>query len=139
MKGTGRESSGASNEGGEVEAFLRALDHPHKTEIAALRKIILGSDPAICEGIKWNAPSFRTSDWFATFHLRAKDGVHLILHLGAKKRKGASPRAAIADPESLLGWLGPDRASVRFRDGKEIAARRSDFQKVLRQWIEHVV
>lgn len=138
-KSPGRRPGGRAPAGdGEVEAFLAALDHPRVAEIRALRKIILDADPKIAEGIKWNAPSFRTSEYFATFHLRAPDGVQLILHLGAKKRDGASPRAEIADPDSLLEWLGPDRASVRFRDGKEIALRRAPFRKVLREWIAHV-
>ena len=45
-----------------VEGFLASLDHPFKQEILAIRQVILGADPAIAEGIKWNAPSFRTSE-----------------------------------------------------------------------------
>lgn len=121
---------------GDVDAFLASLEHPHKQEILALRQIILGVDPGIAEGIKWNAPSFRTSEYFATFHLRAKEGVQVILHLGAKKRDTSG--FGIADPESLLEWLGGDRASVKFRDMKDIDARRSAFAEVIRQWIQHV-
>jgi hypothetical protein len=123
---------------GDVDAFLAALEHPHKAEILALRQTILAADPRIAEGIKWNAPSFRTSEWFATFHLRAKDGVQVILHFGAKVRDKSTARAAIADPESLLQWLADDRASVKFRDAGDVEARRSAFAAVIRQWIEHV-
>jgi hypothetical protein len=122
-----------------VEAFLASLEHPFKQEILALRQIILGADPSIAEGIKWNAPSFRTSEYFATFHLRAKDGVQVILHLGAKKRDDLPSELAIADPESLLEWLAKDRASVRFRDMKDIDAKRAAFAKVVRQWLQHVM
>jgi hypothetical protein len=118
-----------------VDAFLASLDHPFKRAVLALREIVLGADPRIAEGIKWNAPSFRTSEWFATFHLRAKDGVQLILHLGAKKRTGP---IAIADPQSLLEWLAADRASVKFRGLEDVEAKRSAFEAVIRQWIEHV-
>jgi hypothetical protein len=127
-----RRSASASE---SVETFVASLDHPFEREILALREIILGADPRIGEGIKWNAPSFRTSEWFATFHLRAKDGVQLVFHLGAKKRASA---IAIDDPASLLDWLAADRATVRFRDLAEIDARRSAFTAVVRQWIEHV-
>ena len=129
---TRRPSSPAAE---SVDTFIAALDHPYEREILALREIILGADPRIGEGIKWNAPSFRTSEWFATFHLRAKDGVQLILHLGAKKRAAA---VAIADPASLLTWLGADRASVRFRGLDDVDAKRAAFAAVIRQWIEHV-
>jgi hypothetical protein len=89
----------------DVETFLASLEHPFKQEIVALRQLILGADPGITEGIKWNAPSFRTSEYFATFQLRAKDGVQLILHLGAKKRDTAATGIEISDPASLLEWL----------------------------------
>lgn len=121
-----------------VETFLASLDHPFKQEILALRQIILGADPGITEGIKWNAPSFRTSEYFATFQLRAKEGVQVILHLGAKTRASSTSGIAIADPESLLEWLAKDRASVKFRDLKDIDARRSAFANVIREWIKHV-
>jgi hypothetical protein len=121
-----------------VETFLASLDHPFKQEILALRQVILGADPSIAEGIKWNAPSFRTSEYFATVHLRAKDGVQIILHLGAKTRVNAPTGIAIADPEALLEWLAKDRASATFRDLNDIDARRSAFADVIRQWIRHV-
>jgi hypothetical protein len=112
-------------------------DHPLKGEILALRKIILGADPSIAEGIKWNAPSYRTSEWFATFNLRAKDKVQVVLHLGAKKRDN-TVAVTIADPESLLEWLATDRALARFSDHKDIEAKRSAFAQVIREWIKHV-
>jgi hypothetical protein len=122
----------------DVETFLASLEHPLKPEILSLRKIILGAAPGITEGIKWNAPSFRTSEYFATFHLRAKEGVQIILHLGAKTRDTATTGIAIADPDSLLEWLAKDRATVKFRDAKDIDAKRSAFANVLRQWVKHV-
>jgi hypothetical protein len=133
-KPTKRSASAPEN----VETFLASLDHPFKQEILALRQIILGADPSIAEGIKWNAPSFRTSEYFATFHLRAKDGVQVILHLGAKTRDNSTAGIAIADPELLLKWLAKDRASATFRDLKDIDARRAAFANVIRQWIKHV-
>jgi hypothetical protein len=133
-KPTKRSASAPEN----VETFLASLDHPFKPEILALRQVILGADPSIAEGIKWNAPSFRTSEYFATMHLRAKDGVQIILHLGAKTRDNSTAGVAIADPESLLEWLAKDRASATFRDLNDIDARRSAFADVIRQWITHI-
>jgi len=121
-----------------VETFLEALDHPLKPEIHALRQIILNADPGIAEGIKWNVPSFRTTEYFATFHLRARDSVQVILHFGAKMRDNSKAGIAISDPQSLLHWLAKDRASVSFRDMEDIDAKRSVFTDVIRQWIKHV-
>ncbi|HEX2203979.1 MAG TPA: DUF1801 domain-containing protein [Longimicrobium sp.] len=122
----------------DAERFLAAVDHPHRNEILALREIILGADPRVSEGIKWNAPSFRIPEYFATFHLRAKDGVQVILHAGAKKRDRPLREGAVHDPESLLQWLGDDRAAVRFRDMGEVEDRRTAFAALVRAWIEHV-
>jgi len=120
----------------EVQAFFASLRHPSKRELLALRGIILGADPRIVEGIKWKVPSFRTSEFFATLHLRAKDGVQVILHLGAKARgKSATD---VADPASLLEWLAKDRAVAKFRDLSDIRAKRTAFANLLRQWIKHL-
>lgn len=79
-----------------VDQFMAALDHPCKAEIEALRAALRAVDPAIAEGIKWNAPSWRTSEYFATTHLHAKTGFGLILHLGP--RPARSPKAASPSP-----------------------------------------
>jgi hypothetical protein len=122
----------------EVETFLAALEHPFKKEILILREILLGADPSISEGIKWNAPSFCTSEYFATFHLRAKEGLQIIFHFGAKKRDHSASEGTIPDPESLLEWLAKDRATIKFRDQKEIDAKRSAFEALVREWIQYV-
>ena len=121
-----------------VEDFLASLEHPQKPAILALRALILSVDPRVTEGIKWNAPSFRTSDDFATFHLRAKAGVQLVLHFGAAPRRNSAARARIADPAGLLEWKAPDRAVITVRDAEDVAARRAALLAVLRQWVQHV-
>jgi hypothetical protein len=119
----------------DVKAFFASLSHPAKRELQLLRKIILGADPSITERIKWKVPSFRTSEYFATLNLRAKDGIQVILHLGAKAGKSAS---GLSDPAGLLQWLGKDRALVTFRDMKDIRGRQRAFEALLRRWIRHV-
>ena len=103
-----------------VNDFMTTLDHPFKAEIQMIRKLILGVDASIAEGIKWNAPSFRTTEYFATMNLRAKSGIGIILHLGAKVRELAAGCVQMDDPKRLLRWLGKDRAMVEFKSAKEI-------------------
>lgn len=117
-----------------VDAYMAALDHPCKAEVEALRRIITGVDPRVAEGVKWNAPSWRLDEYFATTHLRAKQGIGVILHLGAKTRAPSS-NPAIDDPDGLLEWLGPDRARVAFADMADLRRRQAAFEAVLRQWI----
>lgn len=121
-----------------VVAFIRDLVHPLRRELEAVRRLILDASPEIREGIKWNSPSFRTTDYFATINLRAKDGtdrVWLILHTGAKKKATATKGITIADPAGLLKWLAKDRCLVTFSDRKEIQAKGRALQAIIREWI----
>lgn len=125
----------ASDTSTAVDLFMAQTTHPHKAAIEALRALILGVDPAIAEGIKWNAPSYRTGEYFATTNLRDKRGVGIILHLGAKVR---NETLAIDDPAQLLTWLSTDRASVSFVDIEDVRLHAAAFQDILRQWIVQV-
>lgn len=121
-----------------VDQFMAALDHPHKADIDALRRALCAVDPSIAEGIKWNAPSWRTGEYFATTHLRGKTGFSVILHLGAKARALPEGGLAIADPAGLLKWLGRDRAQVEFASAADFAAKLPALQAVVKDWIRHV-
>jgi hypothetical protein len=98
--------------------------------------MMLEADSSISEGIKWNVPSFRTSEFFATMHLRAQDRVGIILHFGAKKRDTAG--IVIGDPEALLEWLAHDRAQLTFRDLDELTVKHSAVTRIVQEWIRHV-
>jgi hypothetical protein len=119
-----------------VDAYMARLEHPHKAAIAAVREVMRGADPSIGEGVKWNVPSFRTHEYFATMHLRARVGIGLILHLGARVRNDASVR--IEDPEGLLVWLAADRAVAHFADVDDVHSRQAALEGVIRQWIPFV-
>lgn len=116
-----------------VDALLAGLGHPAMPAILALRRLLLGIDASIGEAVKWNAPSFHVGEHFATMNLRAKDGVLLVLHRGAKKT--TPPIAAIPDPAGLLHWLGPDRATLVFRDESDVAAKAEALTAIVRCWI----
>lgn len=121
----------------EVDAFLRELDHPLKPALERVRSVILGVDPAIAEGIKWNSPSFRTSEYFATASIR-KDFIRVVLHLGAKVKDDSTSGMSIADPTGLLEWHAKDRCSVKFRDAAGVVAGQRAFASIVRQWIAYV-
>jgi len=40
-----------------VDKFMSSLEHPHRAVIQRLRLVVCNADPAIAEGVKWNAPS----------------------------------------------------------------------------------
>jgi hypothetical protein len=117
---------------------MSRLVHPGKDLIEAMRKAIVGADRRVAEGVKWNAPSFRTSEYFATTNLREKVGVGLILHLGAKARDVGPDGMAVGDPKKLLKWLAADRAMIVFKDQQDFLAKQVAFQSVIRHWLAHV-
>lgn len=117
-----------------VDAFLAHLDHPLKAEIEAVRALVLGLGPEVAEGIKWKAPTFRTTDDFATVNLRSLGSLQMILHLGAKVRPGMET-PVIDDPTGLLKWLGKDRAMATLGAGEAFRANLPAFEALLRQWI----
>ena len=121
-----------------VAAYLRAFRHPLKLEIEATRLIILGVSPAIGDGVKWNAPSFRTEkDWFATLHVRTKESVQLILFVGVKKRPGFKP-FMLSDPNGLVKWLAEDRALVTLGAGRDIPDNRKALEAIVLTWIKQL-
>ena len=119
-----------------ASAFLTALDHPLKADIEAVRKLILGTDPAIADGVKWNSLSFRHTDWFATVNLRSKDVVQLVMHTGAKTKD--NPKLKIPDESGLLVWLAKDRALATLGAGKTLKANAKAFEAIVKAWIKYV-
>lgn len=117
--------------GDEVEAFMAALEHPMKPQLEALRRALLSVSPRISEGIKWNAPSFRTTEWFATYNL-PKQGARLVLHLGAKAKDVA---LKLDDPRGLLAWRGGERAIITFTDGADLEEKLPAVKALVKQWI----
>jgi hypothetical protein len=128
----------AADTSAAVDELMGKLVHGYKSEISAIRKAILGASPGIAEGVKWNAPSFRTHEYFATTNLREKGGIGVILHLGARVRNIGPGALQISDPSGLLHWLAPDRASVKFKDSRDFEGKRSAFVQLIRSWIKHV-
>lgn len=121
-----------------VTALLDANGHPLRAEIDALRRIILSVDPRIVEGVKWNAASFRTVYWFATLNgPRHVQEPMVILHAGAKA-KGLVLKDAIADPDSLITWLGNDRGRIAFKDMSDIERKGPALRALLSAWIERL-
>lgn len=120
-----------------VDRYMQELEHPHHGDIMQLRALMLAADDTIAEGVKWNAPSFRTTEYFATTNLRVKGGFGVILHLGAKVRASGVP-VRVDDPHGLLRWHSHDRASLEFRGHDDFVSRQPALTAIVRQWITHL-
>jgi hypothetical protein len=129
-----KRDSGAS----DIADFLGSLDEPVRRMVLELRDIVLQADSRINEGIKWNVLSFRTAEYFATLHLRRKQGIGVVMHFGARKNSISETGVAIPDPEEMLHWLAKDRAMLEFDGMNDIRRRRDAFTALIREWIRHV-
>lgn len=109
-----------------VAEYMQNLDHPLKTEVEALREIIKGVDARIQEEIKWNAPSYRYTDYIATFNLRPHEHVHLIFH---------NPNIAQIKSEILEGDY-PDRRMVYFLNMEDVQAKKAALEYVISELIK---
>jgi hypothetical protein len=128
-----REENAVSNRSPSVEAFLANLDHPFKAEVLRLRDIILDSDDAITEQVKWNAPSFcYAGDDRITFRLHPPKAAQLIFHRGTKKNNS---KLDFEDSSDLLTWLAPDRATLVFRSIDEVSAHEQALMQLVREWM----
>ena len=120
-----------------VDAYLAALEHPHKKGVQVLRKAILSIDARIREEVKWNAPSFCLEDHFATFRLHPGSVFQLILHTGAKVK--ASPKQfLIDDPQSLLKWATKDRCIITFESDADAMNKSAVVTRIVKDWISQL-
>ncbi|MFZ1686449.1 MAG: DUF1801 domain-containing protein [Flavobacteriales bacterium] len=119
-----------------VSALLDANKHTLREEIDMLRTIILSADKSIEEGVKWNAASFRTTEWFATLNgpKQVKEPM-LVLHAGAKA-KGIVLKDRIPDPSGMIKWLGNDRGLITFGNAADIKKKSKTLQVIVQAWIE---
>lgn len=118
----------------DLRAWFDTTVDPRTAIVAALCEVIEAADPRAVGEIKWNAPSYRISEHFATTGLGRGSEVRLVLHRGAKKT--TTPRPSIDDPHGLLDWKAPDRAVLQFRSERDVRALRDPLTEILRQWID---
>jgi hypothetical protein len=81
--------------------------------------------------------SFYCHGWFATVGVRAKTGVQLILHHGAKVQADTTLSQTVDDPSHLLTWLAKDRAMITFTSAEDFKSRRAAFRNIMKQWVKH--
>jgi hypothetical protein len=110
-----------------ADLFMKKLSHPLNAEIEELRKIIKMINGDILEEIKWNAPSYRyRGHYLATFNLRDTKRIHLVFH---------NPLIPKVHSKLLEGDY-VDRRMTYFSDMKDIKAKKSEFQTILKDLVK---
>ena len=106
---------------------MEKLSHPLKAEIEELRKIIKRVNGDILEEIKWNAPSYRyRGNYLVTFNLRDTKRIHLVFH---------NPLIPKVHSKLLEGDY-VDRRMTYFSDMKDVKAKKSEFQTILKELVK---
>jgi hypothetical protein len=120
-----------------VTEWLNTLEPPMKPLIELIRPAVLTADSSITEGIKWKTASFYCHGWFATVNTRAKTGIQLVLHHGAKIRADSTLTQTINDSAQLLTWVAKDRATITFLSTDDFQRKRLAFKKIIKQWAKY--
>lgn len=112
----------------EVEALMASLQHPHKAEIEAVRRIILGASRKLEERVKWKAPSFHCGGVdLGAFNLHQVGFAQLIL---------VFPRGIPAETgPGVLEGTWKDRREVRFHDLAEVSRKKAGLVRVVKAWV----
>ena len=111
----------------KVDEYMAMLYHPLRDEVQLVREIIKEVDKNITEEVKWNAPSFSyQGEYLVTFNLRNPEHVHLVFH------NPLIPRVK----SKLLEGDYIDRRMAYFVDEKDVKAKRSALEKVIKDLIK---
>jgi hypothetical protein len=110
----------------QVDDFMRALDHPFKAEMQAVREIILGANERIAERIKWKVPSFYYRADLAAFHPRNRECVHVVM---------VFPHGLVDDPAGLLQGNYAGRRMLYFADMAQVRADAAALAGIVNAWV----
>ena len=110
----------------QVTDWMNKLEHPLKAEIDAVRNIIKESNKVIKERIKWNAPSYYSSEDLVTFNHRSAKHVHLVFH-----------HPAIVNVKSpLLEGDYKDRRMLYLPDMKAVKENKNELQRIMNDLLQ---
>lgn len=120
-----------------VDEFMQNLDHPFKEGIEFLRQIIIKCDKDITEEIKWNAPSFKIKEHFATFKLYPPKSIQIILHTGAKKKEN-SKKFLLNEKFKFIKWITNDRCVITLKSNMEPIKLEKEISQIIKSWIKQL-
>ncbi len=111
-----------------VTKYMKQLKHHLKDEAELLRQFILKTNKSLKERIKWNAPSYYTTEDLFTFNLSNPSLIRLICH-----------HPTIVNINSpLLEGNYKDRRIIVFKSAKEITAAKKELSRIIKLQLELV-
>jgi hypothetical protein len=125
---------------GLVTEFIQQLDPAFAELIEAIRQIILSTDTAIGEQVKWNAPCFFFTGEMKPFNPNEYKRDIVVINI----RKGYAllifpTGAKITNRHNLLeGEYKDGRRMATFHDLKEVKAKEKALRLVIKEWLKRV-
>ncbi|MBK8944435.1 MAG: DUF1801 domain-containing protein [Ignavibacteriae bacterium] len=101
-----------------VTEYMENLEHPFKEGFETLRDVIKSSNKNIVEEIKWNAPSYKLENHFATFKLYPPKNIQIVLHTDTKEKENPK-QFHLDDPHKLVKWAAPDRCTIAIKSNED--------------------
>lgn len=120
-----------------LEECFADLDTDKRTQVDALRNIILNAEPKLEEHIKWNAPSYiLKGEDRITFNLMNKQGVvKLVLHMGAIKKEDKKGVPVMQDSSGLIEWSSDIRGMLTFQSIQDINDQKDTITDIVKKWL----
>lgn len=124
-----------------VDAYMKTLKHPLKPVAEQLRKVILGADKSIGEGIYWNAPCFYFTGemkpfdpktykrYVVGFNFFKQDTLRLIFLRGAEAKNTGG---------LLVGDYKDGRRLALFQSLTEAKKSGKEIQRIVRELIKNM-
>lgn len=119
----------------KVDVYMKALEHPLKEVMQAVREIVKSSSKNVGEEVKWNAPTFfyagpmKPSDpkkykrYLAVSNLFRKEFIMLVLPHGAQADDGSG---------FLEGDYADGRRLVKFYSLDDVDSKKKELQAVIK-------
>jgi hypothetical protein len=123
-----------------VTQHIKKLDPVISKTIEAIRKIILSTDAAISEQIKWNNPSFYYNGEMKPFDPKEYKRDMIVMNLHKNRIMLVFPSGAkVKDSTGFLtGDYKDGRRLVMFTDMKDVKAKEKILQKIIKDWLKLV-
>ncbi len=121
----------------QVTAYIRKLEPGLRKIIETLRQIIMRTDKAIGERVKWNNPGFYYTGEMKPFDPKEYKREIIVFNLYKGRIMLVFPSGAkVNDTSGLLeGDYKDGRRIIIFKDMKDIKLKEKALQKVISEWL----
>lgn len=120
-----------------IDEFLDDQIPERLAEINMIRSLILKSEPALAEVIKWNAPSYvyKGEDRITFNLLNKQNQLRLLIHMGSTKKEDKKAKPILIEDEGIVEWNSDIRGTIVFDGISDIESKKLSLQKVIKRWL----